>query len=120
MTQKQQILQMRSEGHTMAEIADATGISRNTIKSICRRESTKLCEYCMQPLVVYPGTKEKRFCSDKCRMKYWNRNANNERMEDYVCLNCGKSFKANPKRNRKYCSHECYVQARFKKKATSD
>lgn len=45
----------------------------------------------------------------------------NEEMEEcasgyaaYVCPNCGQSFTAYGNSHRKYCSHECYVTARFK------
>ena len=121
MIQEEKIISLRKKGCEMVDIADSLGISRNTVKSICRQEGlldvTKLCEYCKTPLVVFPGTKEKKFCSDKCRMKFWNSGLgtpNCDGMEDCVCLNCGKAFKAYPKRKRKYCSHECYVEARFK------
>ena len=64
-----------------------------------------------------PGRKPKRFCSPECRQKWWN--AHPERVGqkavyEYVCPGCGQSFTAYGHSHRKYCSHECYVETRFK------
>ena len=37
--QKEDIRQMRAEGHSYAKIADRLGISENTVKSYCRRNN---------------------------------------------------------------------------------
>jgi len=60
------------------------------------------------------GRKRKKFCSDKCRMTWWSKN----KKTGFVlwCQQCKKQFTAYPDRKRKYCSHECYVKARFGKK----
>ena len=117
--EKQKIIHLYNEGRTIAEIEEELGVSKNTIKSFLRRqEENQPCLYCKQPFVVYPGRKEKKFCSDKCRMKFWNSRLGTvdlAGMEECVCLHCGKTFRAYPKRKRKYCSHKCYIEARFNK-----
>jgi len=30
-----------------------------------------------------------------------------------VCVRCGKEFLSYGNRKRKYCSHDCYIKARF-------
>ena len=132
--EKNKIITLRREGHSMTEIADQLGLSRNTVKSFCRRNgltgdaesipmmtitdepSEKLCQCCGKPMVQYPGRKEKKFCSDKCRLRFWNGNLGATQLSGmlaYKCPTCGKAFYAYPGRNRKYCSHGCYVEARF-------
>ena len=128
--EKNRILILRKAGRSLTEIADETGISRNTVKSFCRRQGLrdtpdtpitdaaqeKTCRFCGKPMMVYPGRKEKKFCSDACRNKYWNTHIGETRraaMLEHTCPACGKTFYAYGIRNRKYCSHECYIVARF-------
>ena len=133
--QKIQIKKLRADGYGYTRVAQALGISVNTVKSFCRRnqltgkatvekaktqvstgERKHLCKYCGVPVVQNPGRKEKKFCSDKCRMKWWNNNLDKVKrkaMYEYICPNCGKSFTVYGNSHRKYCSHECYVADRF-------
>jgi endogenous inhibitor of DNA gyrase (YacG/DUF329 family) len=62
------------------------------------------------------GRKEKKFCSDKCRMTWWNRHLDKVKRKavyEYICPHCGKPFTVYGNSHRKYCSHECYVADRF-------
>lgn len=83
--QKEQIVILRANGESYSKIADVLGISINTIKSFCRRnnlggvasagtkqEGDALCNQCGAPLKQIAGKKQKRFCSNKCRMAWWN------------------------------------------------
>ena len=74
------------------------------------------CRYCGAPITQTPGRKEKKFCSDRCRNRWWNehldlvdRRANYE----FVCQTCGKPFTAYGNAHRKYCSRDCYYEDRF-------
>ena len=63
-----------------------------------------------------PGAKRKMFCSDACRVAWWNCHKDLvTRKAVYMipCAGCGKVFKSYGNRNRKYCSHGCYINARF-------
>ena len=132
--EKNAIMKLRKAGRSLTQIANETGISRNTVKTFCRRQGLtgnaetmpdtvftdstweKPCLFCGQPVTQYPGRKEKKFCSDSCRNKYWNTHAGETRraaMLEYTCPTCGKTFYAYGIRNRKYCSHYCYVEGRF-------
>ena len=107
--QKTLIMNLRKEGYGYVRIAQRLEISENTVKSFCRRNKVAgkvdvtrtilppvkggkhFCLYCGEEVEQNPGRKEKKFCSDKCRNRWWNshldrvdRRANYE----FVCLHC--------------------------------
>ena len=129
--QKNKTIEMRTAGCGYSEIAKALSVSRDTIKTFCRRNNVSVCSVgnsteeeiegicpeCKKPIIQIPGRKPRRFCSPECRQKWWN--AHPERVGrkaiyKYVCPSCGSSFTAYGNIHRKYCSHDCYVKARFK------
>lgn len=129
-TQRQQIEKLRAEGLSYGKISETLGLSINTIKTYCRRhglggvvatsapidEAGHFCLCCGKPVQQTPGRKEKKFCSDSCRNKWWNSHLDKvERKANYefVCPHCKKPFTAYGNKNRKYCSHECYIADRF-------
>lgn len=77
------IKQMRLNGATPTEIARNLNLSVNTIKSHIRRHpeisATGKCLFCGVPVVQPEGRKRKKFCSDRCRISYWN----HRRKEDH-------------------------------------
>ena len=128
--QKKRITELRSQGNGYKKIAQLTGISVDTVKSFCRRNSIPTataaegqspdnsctCLSCGKPIMQAAKQKPKKFCSDHCRNKWWNahldlvkRNAN----YDFTCQYCGKKFTAYGNKNRKYCCHACYIEDRF-------
>lgn len=129
-TQRLKITQLRGEGYSYGRIAQSLDLSENTIKTYCRRhglggvavaavpsdETEHYCLCCGVVVAQHIGRKEKKFCSDKCRNKWWNANLDKvNRKADYnfVCAKCKKPFTAYGNRNRKYCCHECYIEDRF-------
>jgi len=127
--QKTRISELRTEGYSCKRIAQELGLSENTVKSFCRRNKTMdgtvekpkataehVCLQCGVPVMQTEGRKEKKFCSDRCRNKWWNSHLSEVKrkaMYEYTCPNCKKTFMAYGNRNRKYCSHECYINDRF-------
>ncbi len=124
-TEKLLIAQQLKQGLGYTDIAKALGMSVNTVKSYCQRNGLRrsrgatmpakaetVCKQCGSTLVHMPGRKKKQFCSDGCRMRWWHthrelgRNARAAR-----CQACGKEFVTD--RAQKYCSHSCYISARF-------
>lgn len=128
--QREQIKKLRGRGYGYGRIAQALGINENTVKTYCRRHGLggvasnpvpidgkeQNCPCCGKVLAQTPGKKPKKFCSDRCRMKWWNSHLDQvDRKANYsfVCPVCHKEFTAYGNANRKYCSHECYIKARF-------
>ena len=80
-----------------------------------RPEITGFCLNCGTEIEVLPGHRKKKFCSDKCRLSWWNQNMDKvNRKANYVltCQFCGKEFYAYAKKDKKYCSRECFFMAR--------
>jgi predicted transcriptional regulator len=122
--QKEAVKQLRAERQSYSQIATILGISENTVKSYCRRnslsgiaftttESTRntCCRQCGAPLKQITGKKQKQYCSDHCRMLWWNDHAEavtHKKIRRFNCQTCGRKFYGYGKRERKYCSRACY------------
>ena len=132
--EKIQIARLRSEGYGYVKIAHLLSLKENTVKSYCRRNGiiskesgavvmevpvrsgSKPCQCCGKSVMQNPGRKEKKFCSDRCRNRWWNSHlseVNRKAMYDFTCACCKKQFRAYGNANRKYCCHECYIEDRF-------
>lgn len=118
--QYEAIDKLRLHGYGYKKIASVLGLAENMVKSYFRRnpidKSRKVCVTCGKPIKTTPHKREKKFCSDKCRMKFWNSHPellNKKSLYSYTCLHCGKEFYS-PKKNRKYCSRSCFANARRK------
>jgi len=128
--QRETIIAMRGKGCSYTVIAEIMDLSINTVKSYCQRnglgeqyvQGTRktdktVCPCCGKFLDVLARTKPRRFCSDRCRQRWWFTHPEQRKKSSlfhYTCANCGKGFSAYGNDHRKYCCHECYVSARFK------
>lgn len=126
--QKEKIKQLRGEGFSYTKIASTLGISENTVKSFCRRNNLGgispgianqadgvLCRQCGMMLTHTVGAKQKRFCSDKCRMTWWNAHPEAVRRKavyPFTCACCGVVFESYGNKKRKYCSRACYGKSK--------
>ena len=133
--QKEQINAMRLRGDSHAAIAVALGLSRNTVKSFCLRNlrpealeqqaapvKSGVCDQCGKGFVLCPGHRQRRFCSDQCRMTWWNAHRdllNSKGMGEQTCACCGKHFMGYERQRRKFCSHTCYIAYRYRKEPSS-
>ena len=122
--QKALVVKLRIQGMTFAAIAEKLDLSVNSIKSFYRRngntsnasndENQLCCKECGKPIAQPFGTREKKFCSDKCRMLWWNTHRSEVKLrsaERCKCSCCGKVFQAYA--HRKFCSRDCYFKMRF-------
>ena len=82
------IIRYRESGKSCAEIARILGLSANTVKSFCQRNSIvpitpntrvelpalseAVCLCCGEKIEILPHRKTKRFCSDACRLHWWH------------------------------------------------
>lgn len=127
--QKKQIVSLRSRGVSYTDIASNLQLSRDTVKSYCRRHGVSTvectersaldcCEFCGKELKQTEGKKKKRFCSRECCLNWWHNHPesiNKKAVYSFRCACCGKEFTSYGNAKRKYCSHECYIADRFKK-----
>ena len=128
--QKNQIAEYREQGMSYTEISKKMDLSINSIKTYCKRHGlggirayeadssfvVVACEHCGNPVKQNPGRKQKRFCSDKCRNLWWNSHIDLVKKKanyECTCVSCGKQFTSYGNKERKYCSHSCYIEDRF-------
>lgn len=126
--QKQSIREMRGSGLGYKKIAQALDLPLGTVQSFCRRENIPTvsptipdenhCKQCGKPLIQISKVKRRKFCSQECRIEWWtahpcSQNNDSKARHTAVCENCGKPFAAYGTAARKYCTHECYIAARF-------
>lgn len=130
--QKERITALRHQGHGYTTIANAVGLSKDSVKAFCRNHglagvkaeskdedvpAENTCANCGAPLVQTPGVKKKKFCNSACRQTWWNTHpaqVNRKALYPFTCPACGKAFTAYGNNHRKYCSRDCYVADRFK------
>ncbi|MCC8111326.1 MAG: RNA polymerase subunit sigma-70 [Ruminococcus sp.] len=130
--QRAQVIQLRKAGNSYGSIARTVGILLNTVKSFCRRNNITenadapvpviligeitLCENCGREIRQITKRKKKRFCCDKCRNEWWNKNLDKVQRKtvyEFICPHCGKAFSIYCDSRRKYCSYACYIADRF-------
>lgn len=123
--EKEKIRFWRCEGLGYKTIAARLHLSENTVKSFCRRnhlagvaaaEPVLVCRNCGAPLEQAHKKKQRKFCSASCRYAWWNAHPELiDRRAFYptVCAHCGREFQSYGNQKRKYCSHACYIAARF-------
>jgi len=126
--QKEAIQHLRAEGQSYSRIADLLGLSVNTVQSYCRRNNLGgialvvpepvaaiYCRHCGTPVKQTTGKKQKQYCSDQCRMAWWNAHPEaviRKSVQHFTCETCGVTFEGYGKRDRKYCSRACYGKAK--------
>ncbi len=126
--QRSAIAEYRRGGYGYKKISQLTGVCESTVKTYCRRNGLtgtaaeapgratgRPCLCCGKPVIQYPGRKEKKFCSDACRKRWWNTHLDQvERRAFYsfTCADCGKPFESYGNSHRKYCSRACAENAR--------
>jgi endogenous inhibitor of DNA gyrase (YacG/DUF329 family) len=129
--EKEQVARHRNNGLAYSEISKVLDVSVNTIKSYCRRngladkkepakedfnEQNTHCKQCGKALIQVLRGKPKKFCSEKCRRDWWQENQDQQTGKAYYtikCDGCGVTFESYGNRDRKFCSHACYIKSRF-------
>jgi len=80
------------------------------------------CQNCGAEIVQKPKVKQRKFCCNECRNQWWNQHLDEVDRKTYyeiICRHCGKVTTVYGDSRRKYCSHECYIAHRYKKKQDS-
>ena len=112
--QKSEITILRKTGLGYKAIAKKMYVSVDAVKYYCRTHNLQpkdlpdnVCPVCGTPITQTPHKRKKVFCSGKCRTTHWRLMQNR-----HICERCGKSF-IPVRPTGKYCSHNCYIKARF-------
>jgi len=125
--QKKRLEQLRSGGIGYKRMATELGLSLNTVQSYCRRHPDEMrvlgcstenkCLCCGAYLHHKPGAKKRKFCSDRCRITWWNAHPEasaKRKVRKVSCAFCGMSFLVVGEQTRLYCSRICSARARAK------
>ncbi len=128
---RDKILTLRESGMGYQSIAKRVGESRDAVRYICKSRGLggiakeemiikgKICACCGTGIAQPTGKgRRRRFCSEFCRRAWWKKHPEEGRKLDKAiyhgtCEHCGKEFTAYGNNHRRYCSRECYIQARF-------
>ena len=122
--EKETIQRLQSYGLGYVRISQITSISVDTVKSHCRAHPAtsvtqidveNFCRNCGSPIDCSFPVRQRLFCSDKCRMEWWNSHQNRVNRKawyTFKCCRCGSEFVSYGNNHRKYCSRKCYADAR--------
>ncbi len=120
--EKKKVEDLRRSGLGYKAIAKELSLPVSTVQGYIVKHQipaapNETCPLCGTRLEHTPGKKRKKFCSDACRMKWWN--SHRDLIEPsskhvYTCRNCGKSLSSYGKLHL-YCSFDCYITYRFRK-----
>lgn len=129
-TDRNKILILREQHKSYKTISDELGVPINTVKSYISRKMRKLkaseaeqngfseykkCKQCGILMHQTEHCKGKKFCSDRCRIIWWNANrdlALRASAHQQICTVCGSTFFTY---HGQYCSRACYGKARSQK-----
>lgn len=120
--QRNKIYELRESGLGYKAIAKELSLSPSAVRCVCdtkKKEDALLgvCKNCGIKIRSIKGKKKRLFCSDKCRMIWWNNHkdqVNRKAYYTFICKGCGKEFKSYGNNGRTYCSIACYSRSRGK------
>lgn len=130
--QRNQITILRKQNQGYTTIAKVVGLSKDSIRHFCKCHGLagvrgqvdkpkvilmQTCLNCGSPLEQNTGGRSRKFCCSECRQTWWNKHQYmvvRKAFYTYTCPACGIAFTAYGNSHRKYCSHSCYIAARFR------
>lgn len=73
----QKMLELREEGYGYKKIANELQLTRDHVRNVCNKKTKNplegLCKNCGMKIKSIEGRKKKKYCSDKCRYIWWNK-----------------------------------------------
>ena len=133
----EEITKLRLKGLGYKSIAIVVGTSRENVRYYCKthdlagdaellkqkylkenNNTPEKCKYCGRRIPRNSHSGKKLYCSDACRRAWWKAHPGDmqrsaEHTYLFECAYCGVPFTAYGNKNRKYCSHNCFVLDRF-------
>lgn len=134
--QAKQIQDFRMKGVGYKAIASVLGLSRDVVRNYCKSHGLdgyavevavnlqeqmqlgSICQCCGQTIQQPNIGRKRKFCSERCRREWWTAHPEDSQKKETAfyektCAYCGQQFTVYGNKNRRYCSHECYVHDRF-------
>ena len=120
--ERNRVVELQHQGYGYKKISTLTGLPLNTVKSFCTRppvryediaEQQGLCRNCLKQLEQTPHRRKRYFCSDACRMAWWNAHPEKVNRKAYyklVCKNCGEEFESYGN-NRRTSAPACAIHS---------
>ncbi len=126
--QKDKIIQLKNSGLGYKTIAKTLGLSPSAVRSVCISKYNDpdkfgTCKNCGIRIKYTLGKKKRLFCSDACRLNWWNSHMNEVKRKAYYtfkCPCCNTEFIAYGNNKRIYCSQECYIKSKISKDGVYD
>ena len=119
MLDRKKIVELKEQGKSYREIATLLNIPLGSVKGICsivkHQSPITYCKFCGKPIKLTKHKREKKFCSDNCRQKWWTSHKNLIKKKTFrvnTCKFCGKTFIGYGNRERFYCCRDHYDRAR--------
>lgn len=124
--EKTKIIELRKKGYGYGQISIELNIPRSSVSTFCKRHGIDadiidrfvLCKNCNKLIMLENKKKPKRFCSNECRVNWWNSHqneVNKKAIYEYDCPSCGKHFTTYGNKKQRFCSHMCYIKSRYEK-----
>jgi len=120
---RNKILELKNAGMGYKAIAKELSLTPSAVRNVC---ISKLgdptlygtCKNCGRRVKQTPGKKKRQFCSDKCRMSWWNSHREDVKRNTiytFKCPCCYSDFVAYGNSKRIYCSISCFAKYRTKR-----
>lgn len=118
--EKDKIIKLRMEGLGYGKIATILNLPKSTISSFCKTldQISSVCLLCGTKLKQTAGHRQKKFCSNNCKLSYYKQNKNEIRRRpnyEVDCACCHHKFFTYKSLNRKYCSWDCFLKSKAKR-----
>ena len=115
---EKEIIRLRRNGESLKDIATSLEMPLGSVKSFVARNDIQpytegYCKQCGVKVTHTEHKKKKQFCSDECRMRWWNRHGKYSYTHTFTCKHCNKVFIKHRNDKPLYCSHACYIADRF-------
>jgi len=134
--QEMKIKELRFKGVGYKSISLMLDLNRDQVRYYCKKaglagtkeelaakieeekKKGETCAYCGEVMIRSKYAPTKKFCQEKCRRDWWKEHPEKRKKSvaaSYVktCEFCKRPFTTYGNKNRKYCSHDCYIKDRF-------
>lgn len=120
---KNKIFELRKLGMGYKSIAKELSLTHSAVRNVCTAKYSNpdlygTCKNGGKRVKHRHGKKKRQFCSDKCRMTWWNAHSEEVKRKSFytfTCPCCNSEFVTYGNSKRIYCSIACAAKSRTKK-----